>query len=317
MALFRYPQPRPSEITPKDLYFSRRKVIAGLSAGLGVAALGTDPAQAGEKLHTHPGPYSATLEPTSRSDVTGYNNFYEFGMDKSDPAASSGDFKPLPWTLEIGGLVRNPQRLDVGQMLQSSDMEERIYRMRCVEAWSMVIPWDGIPLATLLKAADPDPKAKFVAFESVERPSEMPGQRNNISGIEWPYVEGLRLDEAMNPLTLLAMGIYGETLPNQNGAPVRLVVPWKYGFKGIKSIQRIRLVEEMPPTTWNRLAPSEYGFYANVNPEVDHPRWSQASERVIGSRSLFGEKRQPTLMFNGYGEQVADLYKRMDLHASY
>lgn len=270
-----------------------------------------------DALKAHPGPYSGGLAPTPEEFVTGYNNFYEFGMEKDDPVSHAGDFHPLPWTLEISGMVKKPQRIDVGALLKSSAIEERIYRMRCVEAWSMVIPWDGIPLAKLLALAEPDSAARYVAFESVVRPSEMPGQSSAFSGISWPYVEGLRLDEAMNPLTLLAVGIYGESLPNQNGAPIRLVVPWKYGFKGIKSIQRIRLLDRQPPTTWNRLAPDEYGFYANVNPQVDHPRWSQASERVIGSKTLFGTKRQPTLMFNGYAEQVASLYKGMNLHESF
>ncbi|GBR69849.1 protein-methionine-sulfoxide reductase catalytic subunit MsrP [Gluconobacter kanchanaburiensis] len=312
MALFRYPRPLPSEITPKQIYLSRRTLI-GATAALAASATAAEAAP----LQTHRGPYSAVLEPTPHEDVTHYNNFYEFGMDKADPSSQSQEFQPLPWTLEITGLVKKPLRLDVEQLLKSSEIEERIYRMRCVEAWSMVIPWDGIPLANLLRNADPDPRATHVAFESVVRPLEMPGQNGGFSGIQWPYVEGLRLDEAMNPLTLIALGIYGETLPNQNGAPLRLVVPWKYGFKGIKSIQRIRLLDHEPPTTWNRLAPDEYGFYANVNPQVDHPRWSQASERVIGARSLFGARRQPTLMFNGYGEQVADLYRGMDLRAHF
>ncbi|WP_099210578.1 protein-methionine-sulfoxide reductase catalytic subunit MsrP [Gluconobacter cerinus] len=314
MAIFRYPCPAPSEITPKEVYLSRRGMLGGSAISLMAALAGTAEADA---LKAHPGPYSGGLTPTPEEFVTGYNNFYEFGMEKDDPVSHAGDFHPLPWTLEISGMVKKPQHIDVGALLKSSDIEERIYRMRCVEAWSMVIPWDGIPLAKLLALAEPDSNARYVAFESVVRPSEMPGQSSAFSGISWPYVEGLRLDEAMNPLTLLAVGIYGESLPNQNGAPIRLVVPWKYGFKGIKSIQRIRLLDRQPPTTWNRLAPDEYGFYANVNPQVDHPRWSQASERVIGSKTLFGTKRQPTLMFNGYAEQVASLYKGMNLHESF
>ncbi|MBS0981922.1 protein-methionine-sulfoxide reductase catalytic subunit MsrP [Gluconobacter cerinus] len=314
MAIFRYPRPAPSEITPKEVYLSRRGMLGGSAMSLMAALAGTAEADA---LKAHPGPYSGALAPTPEEFVTGYNNFYEFGMEKDDPVSHAGDFHPLPWTLEISGMVKKPQRIDVGALLKSSAIEERIYRMRCVEAWSMVIPWDGIPLAKLLALAEPDSAARYVAFESVVRPSEMPGQSSTFSGISWPYVEGLRLDEAMNPLTLLAVGIYGESLPNQNGAPIRLVVPWKYGFKGIKSIQRIRLLDRQPPTTWNRLAPDEYGFYANVNPQVDHPRWSQASERVIGSKTLFGTKRQPTLMFNGYAEQVASLYKGMNLHESF
>lgn len=310
-----YPRPHEAEITPRPLFMSRRKIMAGLGASVATTLLGR-PAEA-EALKTHPGPYTTDLMPTPREDVRHYNNFYEFGLDKGDPSANSGDYHPFPWTLEISGLVEKPVQINVEDLLKSAELEERVYRMRCVEAWSMVIPWDGIPLHRLLEQAKPKAQAKYVAFESIVRPSEMPGQRDNFSGITWPYVEGLRLDEALHPLTLLAVGAYGESLPHANGAPLRLVVPWKYGFKGIKAIRRIRLVEEEPPTTWNQLAPQEYGFYANVNPQVDHPRWSQAQERVIGAHSLFGEKRQPTLMFNGYGDQVAHLYQGMDLHANY
>lgn len=297
------------------MYLTRRALM-----GAGVALAAGSSARA-MPLTAHQGTsssaLSASLSPTPKEDATHYNNFYEFGMDKSDPAANSAGFHPLPWTLEIGGLVDKPLRLDLADMLRSPQIEERIYRMRCVEAWSMVIPWDGIPLASLLKVAGPASGATHVAFEGVVRPSEMPGQTAALSGLEWPYVEGLRLDEAMHPLTILALGMYGESLPNQNGAPIRLVVPWKYGFKGIKSITRIRLVDHQPPTTWNRLASDEYGFYANVNPDVDHPRWSQATERAIGAHTLFGARRQPTLMFNGYAEQVADLYRGMDLHRNF
>ncbi|QDH17512.1 protein-methionine-sulfoxide reductase catalytic subunit MsrP [Swingsia samuiensis] len=314
MPEFSYPKPLSSEITPKEIYYSRRKVLGVGLAGVSVAASGQLKAA---PLKTHTGAFPSSLDPTPKEFATGYNNFYEFGMEKDDPVLHSGDFHPLPWTLEISGLVNKPQQIDVEELLKSKEIEERIYRMRCVEGWSMVIPWDGIPLRSLLMLAEPLSSARYVAFESVVRPSEMAGQKDGISGISWPYVEGLRLDEAMHPLSLLAVGMYGDSLPNQNGAPIRLVVPWKYGFKGIKSIQRIRLVKDMPSTTWNKLAPDEYGFYANVNPKVDHPRWSQATERVIGSKSLFGEKRQPTLMFNGYGEQVADLYKDMDLRVNF
>ncbi|MXV44081.1 protein-methionine-sulfoxide reductase catalytic subunit MsrP [Saccharibacter sp. 17.LH.SD] len=316
MKTYDYPRPNSEEITPRSLFLSRRRIMAGAGASLMAALLAENNAEA-EALKTHPGPYTADLTPTPEEDATHYNNFYEFGMDKGDPSANSGNYKPFPWTLEIEGLVKHPQKINVEDLLRSAELEERIYRMRCVEAWSMVIPWDGIPLHKILEKAEPDDKAKYVAFESVVRPSEMPGQESAFTGISWPYVEGLRLDEALHPLTLLAVGAYGSSLPNANGAPLRLVVPWKYGFKGIKAIQKIRLVEQQPPTTWNQLAPQEYGFYANVNPHVDHPRWSQASERVIGARSLFGERRQPTLMFNGYEDYVSALYKGMDLHEYY
>ncbi|GBQ06845.1 molybdopterin oxidoreductase [Saccharibacter floricola DSM 15669] len=317
IAVSRYDYPRPAqdEITPRPLFLSRRQIMAGIGASA-ASALTRRVAEA-DTLKTHPGPYSAALTPTPRDDVQNYNNFYEFGMDKGDPAARSGGYHPFPWTLEISGLVQKPQQIDVADLLRSADLEERLYRMRCVEAWSMVIPWNGLALHKLLERVEPLPQARYVAFESIVRPSEMPGQRDDFSGITWPYREGLRLDEALHPLTFLAVGAYGESLPNANGAPLRLVVPWKYGFKGIKAIRRIRLVAEPPPTTWNQLAPQEYGFYANVNPEVDHPRWSQAQERVIGSHSLFGEKRQPTLMFNGYSEQVSSLYQGMDLREDY
>lgn len=324
-----YPRPSEVEITPKSLFLSRRQVMRGAlaSACFGVMA-GRASADTegydvmvgqGHRLLAHKGPYSLpdSVHMTSQEDVTHYNNFYEFGMGKTDPAENSGHYQPLPWTLEVTGLVKNPLKLDIAALQRHPELEERIYRMRCVEAWSMVIPWAGLPLHKILNQAEPAPEARFVAFESIVRPSEMPGQRDDLSGITWPYVEGLRLDEAMNPLTLLALGVYGEALPNANGAPVRLVVPWKYGFKGIKAIRCIRLVREQPPCTWNQLAPQEYGFYANVNPDIDHPRWSQAQERVIGRHSLFGEQRQPTLLFNGYAEQVASLYKGMDLRANF
>jgi len=244
--------------------------------------------------------------PTPFDDVTTYNNFYEFGLDKGDPAANAHTLRPRPWTVAIEGEVAKPQVVDLDRLLGWFPLEERVYRMRCVEAWSMVIPWVGFPLANLLTRVEPTAKAKYVAFTTLHDTEQMPGQRRNV--LDWPYVEGLRLDEAMHPLALLAVGLYGKVLPNQNGAPLRLVVPWKYGFKGIKSIVKIRLTEQMPAATWNLAAPDEYGFFANVNPQVDHPRWSQASERRIGDFL-----RRPTLPFNGYAEQVASLYAGMDL----
>ncbi len=305
-----FSEPRPGEITPKEYYLRRRTVLA--AAGFLSAGIATGTVKAAS-LQTRPGGFGTSETPTSLADITHYNNFYEFGLDKSDPARLSGSFHSRPWTLRIQGAVAKPVTIDIDQLIAAHQPESRIYRMRCVEAWSMVIPWDGIPLADILRQAEPLGSAKFVAFTSVLRPDEMPGQRSGYGSISWPYVEGLRLDEAMNPLTLLAVGLYGETLSSQNGAPLRLVVPWKYGFKGIKSITTITLLETMPPTSWNQLAPQEYGFYANVNPDVDHPRWSQASERVIGSGGFFGERRQPTRLFNGYGDQVAHLYAGMDL----
>ncbi|MCW2286599.1 sulfoxide reductase catalytic subunit YedY [Rhodoblastus acidophilus] len=296
-----------SDITPRSLWLRRREFLAaGAGLGLGLAGFGARAATS---------PYSTDEKPNSRADITSYNNFYEFGTDKSDPAAKAGRLKTKPWTLRIDGLVEKPADYALEDFLKPFSMEERIYRMRCVEGWSMVIPWLGFPLAEAIKRAQPQAGAKYVAFETLVRPEEMPGQRSFPKIIPWPYREGLRLDEAMHPLTLLATGLYGEPLPNQNGAPLRLVVPWKYGFKGIKSIVRMTLVAEQPKTSWNMIAPDEYGFYANVNPGVDHPRWSQATERRIGEGGLFA-KRRPTLMFNGY-ESVASLYSGMDLRANY
>ncbi len=308
-----------SEVTPKGLYLNRRTFMAAAGvAGLGLAATQflpdmMDPqlvAEAG-KLQFKKSDLSTHGEAlTPLKDVTTYNNFYEFGTSKDDPAKNAGSLRPSPWTVVIDGLVKKPQKLNVESIIKLSPLEERVYRMRCVEGWSMVIPWIGIPLSALLKAVEPQPKAKYVAFRTLLDPRQMPGQNREV--LEWPYVEGLRLDEAMNPLTILAVGLYGETLPNQNGAPLRLVVPWKYGFKGIKSIVKISLTDREPPTTWNISAPNEYGFYSNVNPNVDHPRWSQAKERRIGE--FF---KRPTLMFNGYGDQVASLYSGMDLKKYY
>lgn len=255
---------------------------------------------------------------TSEAKVTSYNNFYEFGLSKSDPKANSAKFVSDPWKVEIVGEVEKPITLDLDDLYKLG-LEERIYRLRCVEAWSMVIPWVGYSLSKILEKAAPTSKAKYVAFETVYNPDQMPGQRSRFfgGGIKYPYVEGLRLDEAMNPLAFIAVGVYGKTLPPQNGAPLRLLVPWKYGFKSIKSITRIRLTEEQPPTTWNISAPHEYGFYANVNPLVDHPRWSQASERRITTGGLGADERIPTEMFNGYGEEVAHLYANLDLKKFY
>jgi len=253
---------------------------------------------------------------TPEKDATTYNNFYEFGTGKGDPAANSANFKPAPWTMKIDGLVGKPREFGLEELL-AFPLEERIYRMRCVEVWSMVIPWVGFPLAALLDKVEPLGSAKYVAFETVVRPEEMPGQSGYFQPLEWPYREGLRLDEARHPLTILSVGLYGKTLPNQNGAPIRLVVPWKYGFKGIKSIVRISLTETPPPCTWNLAGPNEYGFYANVNPDVDHPRWSQATENRIGEGGFFGANRRDTLPFNGYAEEVASLYAGMDLRANF
>ncbi|MBB4953467.1 sulfoxide reductase catalytic subunit YedY [Agrobacterium vitis] len=315
MATFRPPHIPASEITPHDVYLSRRSLMGAAAGTLALAAAGD---AFGAALSAKPTDYKVPDKLTPKKDVTTYNNFYEFGTDKADPANNSGKFKPTPWTVEIGGLVAKPQKISIEDILKSFTQEERIYRMRCVEAWSMVIPWVGFPLSALLDRVEPLGSAKYVAFETVVRPDEMPGQSGFFQSINWPYVDGLRLDEARNPLTILATGLYGETLPNQNGAPLRLVTPWKYGFKGIKSIVKITLTEKQPPCTWNILAPNEYGFYANVNPKVDHPRWSQATERRIGeSAGLFGGARIDTLPFNGYGEQVAGLYTGMDLTKFY
>ncbi|VDC27998.1 protein-methionine-sulfoxide reductase catalytic subunit MsrP [Pseudogemmobacter humi] len=294
-----------SQVTPRPLWLNRRSLIAGLGASaLAGSALARD----------YPASRHSTDEaPNSFEEITNYNNFYEFGWNKDDPARYAHALTTDPWAIEIGGLVDRPGSYDLADVLKGQVLEERICRFRCVEAWSMVIPWIGFELAGLLNRVGVQPGAKYVAFQTLLRPGEMPGQRGG--GIDWPYVEGLRLDEAMNPLTILATGLYGEEMPKQNGAPIRLVVPWKYGFKSIKSIVRITLTAEQPPTTWQALQPREYGFYANVNPEVDHPRWSQATERRISS-SLFAG-RQETLMFNGYADEVAGLYAGMDLSVNY
>ena len=308
-----------SEITPKSVYLNRRNFMKG-SLALGATALAGrklyglfDPeaVHADSKLQYQKSAYSTSEKLTPLKDVTHYNNFYEFSTDKDGPAKLAGSFQPLPWSVSVEGLVQKPKTYDMDALLKLAPLEERIYRLRCVEGWSMVIPWTGFPLSALIKQVEPTSKAQFVEFTSVLRPNQMPGQKRSV--LDWPYVEGLRLDEAMNPLTILAVGLYGETLPNQDGAPIRLVVPWKYGFKSAKSIVKIKFVDYMPQTAWNKAAPNEYGFYSNVNPQVDHPRWSQATERRL-TGSLFGDFfKQPTLMFNGYGDQVAGLYAGMDL----
>ncbi len=301
-----------SEITPKSTYLNRRLFMGGALTLMGSAL--AEPAGAAA-LTAAASPLSIDETPTEKEYVTGYNNFYEFGTAKTDPASNAGTLTTAPWTVKVDGLVNNPADYRLEDFIKPSRLEDRIYRHRCVEAWSMVVPWVGFPLADILKRADPGSDARYVAFETLVRPDEMPGQRAFLPVLDWPYREGLRLDEAMHPLTIMAVGIYGETLPNQNGAPLRLVVPWKYGFKGIKSIVRISLVDKEPPTSWNMQNASEYGFYSNVNPQVDHPRWSQATEQVIGS-GLFAARKE-TLMFNGYGDQVADLYAGMDLKKNY
>jgi sulfoxide reductase catalytic subunit YedY len=329
-------EPKSSEITPEPLYLRRRELIKnGALFALGTSAFGggllaltgvgrgkpdEPPAPevepvvaadaAGGLVIAERGKYKVDEPLTPYDDVTTYNNFYEFGLNKGDPARNAGSLKPRPWTVEVDGEVKKSLIVDVDTLLRWFPLEERVYRMRCVEAWSMVIPWVGFPLGALIKKLEPTSKAKYVAFQTLLDKEQMPGQRSRV--LDWPYVEGLRLDEAMHPLSLLAVGLYGKVLPNQNGAPLRLVVPWKYGFKGIKSIVKISFTESQPPTTWNRSASSEYGFYANVNPAVDHPRWSQATERRIGEFT-----RRKTLPFNGYAEEVASLYTGMDLRKNF
>jgi len=309
--LIRRPPDIPSsEITPERAFLDRRAFIA--AAGSVVATLAVP--RVASALVRRDAEASATRQRgdtlTPYADVTTYNNYYEFGTGKDDPAREARDFRPRPWTVEIAGEVARPARYDLDDLLRPHTVQERVYRLRCVEAWSMVVPWRGIPLRDVIGRVQPTPRARFVEFTTLHDPRRMPGQRSDV--IAWPYVEGLRMDEAMHPLALLATGLYGRDLPNQNGAPLRLVVPWKYGFKGIKAIVRIRFVREQPETTWALMAPSEYGFYANVNPDVDHPRWSQARERRIGEFL-----RRPTLPFNGYADQVAQLYSGMDLRRDF
>lgn len=301
----------PSEITPPDVYEARRRFLrlgaGSLVAATGLAALWPAAARANAKLpNVSKGPFSTQEALTPYESVTAYNNFYEFGTDKEDPARLAASLKPRPWQVAIDGEVAKPGVYEVDDLIRQHALQERVYRLRCVEAWSMVIPWVGIPLSEVLKRVEPNSRAKYVRFETLLDPQQFPGQRRRV--LDWPYVEGLRIDEALHPLTLLAVGLYGEVLPNQNGAPIRLVVPWKYGFKSIKSIVKISLTEQQPLTSWAKSGPNEYGFYANVNPRVDHPRWSQARERRIGD--LF---KRDTVMFNGYADEVARLYGGMDL----
>jgi methionine sulfoxide reductase catalytic subunit len=313
-----------SEITPKSVYFTRRKFITGAAAtGAAIAAgLYLRSTDSGDKIVEASAKltgivksqYSTTEKPNTFKDITNYNNYYEFSTDKYEPNGLSANFRTRPWTVSIEGLVKTPKKLDIDAIMKLAPLEERIYRFRCVEGWSMVVPWVGFPLSVLLKQVEPLGKAKFVAFQTIYAPDQMPNQKRG-DVLQWPYVEGLRMDEAMHPLTILAVGLYDEVLPNVDGAPLRLVVPWKYGFKGIKAIVKVKFVENMPPTTWNIMASNEYGFYSNVNPNVDHPRWSQATERRIGDG--FFARKHPTLMFNGYSDQVASLYSGMDLRKYY
>ena len=301
----------PSEITSESVYRNRREFIKA-------ASLLVIPAVA---VQTKPASYDTSEKVTPYEAITAYNNYYEFGSDKSDPAKNATNFKSRPWTVSVEGLVKKPATYDLDDLIKGLTLEDRIYRMRCVEAWSMVIPWRGFPLAELIKRLEPLPSARFVEFRTIVAKDQMPGQRNRFlgGGLNWPYVEGLRMDEATHPLTLIATGIYGKSLPNQNGAPWRLVVPWKYGFKGIKAIVSIRFVEKQPISSWMEQWPAAYGFYANVNPSVDHPRWSQSREQRLGeSRNIFsGGAARRTLMFNGYADQVAQMYAGMDLRKNY
>jgi sulfoxide reductase catalytic subunit YedY len=320
MLITKAPDIRSSEITPKSLYLNRRKFLAGaalagasVATGMGLRELisPTRTVLAGNKIDgIKKSPFSTSETITPYKDVTTYNNYYEFGTEKDEPAKLAKNFRTRPWKVKIDGLVDKKQELDVDTIIKMAPPEERIYRHRCVEGWSIVVPWVGFSLSELIKRANPTSKAKFVEFTTLYDLSQMPGQQRNV--LEWPYVEGLRMDEAMHPLALLCFGMYGEELPNQDGAPLRLVLPWKYGFKSIKAIVRVRFTDRQPVNTWNVSAPTEYGFYSNVNPNVDHPRWSQAKERRLGEFS-----KRPTLMFNGYGDQVASLYSGMDLKKNF
>ena len=325
MAIIRRPADIPSsEITPESVFLARREFIAragGLGAAFaGASLLGGIGCNTGDaRAERSPGGTVADSaagvavddeKPNSYEDITSYNNYYEFGTDKTDPKENAQKFRTRPWTVTVDGLVKKPATFSFDDLAKPHKLEDRVYRLRCVEAWSMVIPWQGIPLRDMIARFQPLPSAKFVSFTTLLDPQQMPGQRRRI--LDWPYVEGLRMDEAMHPLSFIATGLYGKPLPNQNGAPLRLVVPWKYGFKGAKSIVKISFLAEQPKTTWNEAAPDEYGFYANVNPEVDHPRWTQSRERRIGEF-----RRRETLMFNGYGDQVASLYRGMDLRRNF
>jgi sulfoxide reductase catalytic subunit YedY len=312
MLLKKAPQLNPSDVTLQNVYFNRRNFLRGLGIAGAATLVGErfasvlSPASASTKLTTVKSAYTVPEKISSENDVTHYNNFYEFGSDKSDPAKNSQNFVTTPWSVSVEGEVKTPRKFSLDEILKLAPLEERIYRHRCVERWSIVVPWIGYSLSTILKLVEPTAKARYVAFQSFYDPKQMPQAR--YTGLDYPYVEGLRLDEAMHPLALLCVGMYGETLPNQDGAPVRMVIPWKYGYKSIKSMVKIRLQSSEPPTTWNRQASNEYGFYSNVNPDVDHPRWSQATERRLGE--VFMHK---TLLFNGYADQVASLYLGMDL----
>ncbi len=331
LVIKRAPDIKSSEITDKELFLERRRFLrTAAAAGAGIASpalllpvsarAGKDPSvQAAAKLNgVRKSDYKLDEKLTPYEYVTSYNNFYEFGTNKASPAKFAKKMKTRPWTIVVEGEVNKPGTYDIDDFIKPYALEERVYRLRCVEAWSMIVPWVGFPLADVIKRFEPNSRAKYVQFFTLHDPEQMPGQRPGLfgGGLEWPYREGLRIDEAMNPLTLLVVGLYGEVLPNQNGAPLRLVVPWKYGFKSIKSIVRMRFVEKQPATTWNMAASSEYGFYSNVNPNIDHPRWSQKTERRIGEDSWFTPKRK-TLMFNGYAEQVAHLYAGMDLKKNF
>ncbi len=308
----RLPKIAPSEITPPEVFFNRRKLLAGaLATGASALVQGAEAPPSGRALqYKRNAQWSVTETPTKYEDITTYNNFYEFGTDKDEPAKNAGTLRTAPWNVTVDGEAEVKGTFTLEDILKPHPLEERVYRFRCVEAWSLVVPWVGFPMADLLARFKPTSKARFVGFTTLYDPKQMPGERFPI--LQWPYVEGLRMDEAMHPLTLMVVGLYGQVLPNQDGAPLRLIVPWKYGFKSIKSIVKISFLERAPRTTWNIAAPDEYGFFANVNPHVDHPRWSQATERRIGAPFL--SARRPTLMFNGYEEQVASLYKGLDLH---
>jgi sulfoxide reductase catalytic subunit YedY len=308
MLIRQAPKIRSSEITPRDTYLNRRRFLASVALLGGAMARNARAASPFGAIAKSP--LSTNETPTPYADVTSYNNYYEFGTSKDQPARYAKTLKTSPWTVSVEGAVDKPRKIDLDALIKMAPMEERIYRHRCVEGWSIVVPWIGFSLSALIKQVEPTAKAKFVAFESLYDTKQMPMGR--YAGIQLPYVEGLRMDEAMNPLAMLCFGIYGEILPNQNGAPIRMVVPWKYGFKSIKSVVKIRFVEKMPATTWNISNSREYGFYSNVNPAVDHPRWSQATERRLGEF-----RKRPTLLFNGYGDEVASLYAGMDLRKNY
>jgi sulfoxide reductase catalytic subunit YedY len=299
-----------SEITPKPVYLRRRDFITGAVAVGGSLLIGAALPAHAAKLNTVKGPFGTDEKLTPLKDVTNYNNFYEYGTDKYSPAAQAGVLRTRPWTVKVEGHCKKPKTYDVDEIMRLATLEERVYRLRCVEGWSMVVPWVGFPLKVLIDRAEPTSKAKYVEFTTLLDPSQMPNQRSGV--LDWPYVEGLRMDEALHPLAILCFGLYGEVLPNQNGAPLRIIVPWKYGFKSIKSLVKIKFVESQPQSAWMRAAPNEYGFYSNVNPSVDHPRWSQAKERRIGE--FF---KRATLMFNGYADQVQGLYSGMDLRKNF